>query len=821
MATEDVLDPTVIDNAPVEPVVVEQPKPAPIALPAQEGPTDLWGHVQSFLTPDQTKAPQAPEPSAVDTRSWANRKAKEAGKEFQNTGNALDAAWSRVLRAEGGYTVDTGGETMYGISKNAYPHLDIKSVTPELAKKIYKRDYYDAVGGDVISKINPDLAEHVADMAFNAGPRTALKILYQSVGMQPEGKITEDLINKLSSGDGAVVDYSRNRLAYYADLATSNPEKYGKYLKGWTNRVKNLNKELGYTKGMNEIYQAANAGDSEHLRVASILRPLEGMFNELSEEDRQKLRNANVSTAPIYSSKASKDLSTNPTKAEHDRSDLSDVLKASFKNQYYLNTEAGANALKREANGQAIEENIKSLGDRFTAQMKAEITTQSMQDLGSGGDYFDSAMKVIKKYFPNEKLPNADRNSVNDLLHQNALKIEREYGELESGSFSGGISQAANKLLHVVGGYLPGTLAGQVVDPAGFQNLALGALTAAATGGSSIAVQAGAAAATTGLFEGLLNQPAVQKARGELGLEHGFKEGVINTATAAGLGGVMQGIGAAIGKMVSKGSSQAAADLIEAASKAKAAAKEIADPTDKAFVEMLAEETSSTARMYEYNPHGTGVAAKAQLDADIARVAEDLSTGQPLRAPTSPPINSMPIAKEDAEAITTILGKNALDEWEWFKKGYVSEPITSAEGKPILFPSKEAADSYVASQTEGNFNTYKKSNGTSEDWYVTTSADDARPPVPKVPQDREVPLPKQILEEEKAAIQKTIKAGETADVDKMYVEAMNKLENNPDPKLKAVFASDPDLAADIQSIRTERSMLKELQNCMTGGDVSE
>ena len=129
--------------------------------------------------------------------------------------------------------------------------------------------------------------------------------------------------------------------------------------------------------------------------------------------------------------------------------------------------------------------------------------------------------------------------------------------------------------------------------------------------------------------------------------------------------------------------------------------------------------------------------------------------------------------------------------------------------------------SYVASQADGNFNVYKKSNGTSDDWYVTSSADDAAPPVPKVSSDRETPLPKQILDEETAAIQKSIKANETADVDNMYVEAMNKLENNPDPKLKAIFAADEDLVADIQAIRNDRSMLKELQNCMTGGDVSE
>jgi len=49
-----------------------------------------------------------------------------------------------VLRHEGGYVNDPrdpGGETKYGISKRAYPGLDIKNLTEEQAKEIYRQDY--------------------------------------------------------------------------------------------------------------------------------------------------------------------------------------------------------------------------------------------------------------------------------------------------------------------------------------------------------------------------------------------------------------------------------------------------------------------------------------------------------------------------------------------------------------------------------------------------------------------------------------------------------------------------------------------------------
>ena len=50
-----------------------------------------------------------------------------------------------VLKFEGGYSnnpLDSGGETKYGISKSAYPYLDIATLTLEKAKAIYYNDYW-------------------------------------------------------------------------------------------------------------------------------------------------------------------------------------------------------------------------------------------------------------------------------------------------------------------------------------------------------------------------------------------------------------------------------------------------------------------------------------------------------------------------------------------------------------------------------------------------------------------------------------------------------------------------------------------------------
>ena len=50
-----------------------------------------------------------------------------------------------VIKHEGGYVndpSDPGGETKYGISKKAYPKVDIKNLTLDDAIEIYKDDYW-------------------------------------------------------------------------------------------------------------------------------------------------------------------------------------------------------------------------------------------------------------------------------------------------------------------------------------------------------------------------------------------------------------------------------------------------------------------------------------------------------------------------------------------------------------------------------------------------------------------------------------------------------------------------------------------------------
>jgi len=63
----------------------------------------------------------------------------------------FEAAFTLVVGIEAGLVsdpADPGGLTKYGISKRAYPDLDIANLTLEDAKAIYQRDYWDRCGCD-------------------------------------------------------------------------------------------------------------------------------------------------------------------------------------------------------------------------------------------------------------------------------------------------------------------------------------------------------------------------------------------------------------------------------------------------------------------------------------------------------------------------------------------------------------------------------------------------------------------------------------------------------------------------------------------------
>lgn len=92
----------------------------------------------------------------------------------------FEQAFKIVVGEEGGYVNDPrdpGGETKFGISKRAYPNLDIAQLTLEQAQQIYLRDYWDECGCDAMPW---ERALCVFDMAVNQGQGAARALNHQA-----------------------------------------------------------------------------------------------------------------------------------------------------------------------------------------------------------------------------------------------------------------------------------------------------------------------------------------------------------------------------------------------------------------------------------------------------------------------------------------------------------------------------------------------------------------------------------------------------------------------------------------------------------------
>ena len=145
--------------------------------------------------------------------------------------SAFEQAFAVVVGTEGGYVnnpADPGGETKFGISKRAYPHLDIGALELADAHAIYRRDYWDRLPGD-------SLAPPLALLAFDAAVNNGL------------GRARQWLAAAAHAGDGAAIcaEFTSLRLCFMAALPT-----WKTFGHGWSRRLCRL------------PYQAVQMGDA-------------------------------------------------------------------------------------------------------------------------------------------------------------------------------------------------------------------------------------------------------------------------------------------------------------------------------------------------------------------------------------------------------------------------------------------------------------------------------------------------------------------------------------------------------------------------------
>ncbi len=155
-----------------------------------------------------------------------------------NTG--FDSAIDFVLKMEGGYSVDPndhGGETNFGISKRSYPSLDIKNLTVEQAKEIYRRDYWQECKCD---ELPSPLDMAMFDGAVNQGAGAAKRMLQIALNVVVDGIIGEKTIAAaFKSGPAELEKFMAQRMARYIRTVMNDPTQQG-FTENWSSRLMSL-----------------------------------------------------------------------------------------------------------------------------------------------------------------------------------------------------------------------------------------------------------------------------------------------------------------------------------------------------------------------------------------------------------------------------------------------------------------------------------------------------------------------------------------------------------------------------------------------------
>lgn len=161
-----------------------------------------------------------------------------------------DKSFELVIHHEGGFTNDQRdpgnklpdgrqGSTNLGLTqKNWEAHVgqqvtqdDMKALTQEDVKPIYKKNYWDAVKGDDLPS-GVDYA--MFDLAINSGPNRAVKVLQTALQVTPDGAIGRKTMKAIQDADAEelLTKFSQAKEDFYKSLPT-----FTTYGKGWLRRV--------------------------------------------------------------------------------------------------------------------------------------------------------------------------------------------------------------------------------------------------------------------------------------------------------------------------------------------------------------------------------------------------------------------------------------------------------------------------------------------------------------------------------------------------------------------------------------------------------
>lgn len=140
-----------------------------------------------------------------------------------------------------GYTKDPndhGGETKFGIAKNANPDVDVTNLTWAEAKEIYYKKYWLAGHCD---KMPGRVAALHFDGCVNAGIKRSNILLQRALGVDDDGVVGQQTLGAIAAADAVELCHaiSNERNKFYQAIVANNPTQ-SIYINGWTRRVEEM-----------------------------------------------------------------------------------------------------------------------------------------------------------------------------------------------------------------------------------------------------------------------------------------------------------------------------------------------------------------------------------------------------------------------------------------------------------------------------------------------------------------------------------------------------------------------------------------------------